>query len=145
MWNMLWVFIMSKVAFIFSALYNFLTAVNARNISAFTAVWFPWMLSSLFLLLYIVFKQGLKSFWRSSVNHKGLIVATGIIDTAAWLFYAFAISREDISIITAIVAGYAVIAIILGVKFNGERLSYWQLFGMFLVLFGVMMISLFIN
>lgn len=133
--------LLAIAAFIFSAIYNFLTAVNARNISAFTAVWFPWMLSSLLLFVYISYNRGLKSLWQNSINNKRLILLTGIIDTAAWVFYAFATAREELSIITAIVAGYAVIAMVLGVKYNKERISTWQYFGASLVFFGVVVMS----
>ncbi len=133
--------LLATVAVVFSALYNFLTAVNSRNISAFIAVWFPWMLSSLFLLTYIVYKKGLKSFWQTSLNYKYLILFTGIIDTAAWVFYAFATENGKISVVTTIVTGYAVIALILGVKFNKERISGWQYLGAILVFFGVAIMS----
>lgn len=128
-------------AFIFSAIYNFLTAVNARSISVFTAVWFPWMLSSLILLTYVAYKKGLKSLWRNSLKNKRLILFTGIIDIIAWVFYAFATVRGEISVIATIVAGYAVIALILAVKFNNERLSFWQYFGATIVFLGVIIMS----
>ena len=128
-------------AFIFSAIYNFLTAVNARSISVFTAVWFPWMLSSLILLTYVAYKKGLKSLWRNSLKNKRLILFTSIIDILAWVFYAFATVRGEISVIATIVAGYAVIALILGVKFNNERLSFWQYFGATIVFLGVIIMS----
>lgn len=134
--------LLALAAVIFSALYNFLITSNARNISAFTAVWFPWTFGSLFLLGYIWYSQGLRSFWRSSFNYRRLILITALIDTAAWLFYALATQREELSIITTIVAGYAVIAMILGVKFNGERISLWQYIGAVIVMSGVIVMGL---
>ncbi|PIT95261.1 hypothetical protein COT98_00485 [Candidatus Falkowbacteria bacterium CG10_big_fil_rev_8_21_14_0_10_39_9] len=129
------------LAVLFSSLYNFLTAVNTRNVSAFAAVWFPWMLGSLVLLIYVGYKRGLKSFWQGGLNHKSLILFTGVIDTSAWVFYALATRTEEISIVTAIVAGYAVIAMALGIKFNHEKISVWQYLGAVLVFLGVIAMS----
>lgn len=133
--------ILAFIAIIFSSFYNFLVALTARNISAFTAIWFPWALGSIFLLIYIIRKKGLKSFLKTSFNYKKLIFFTAIIDTIAWVFYALAIKREELSIITAIVAGYAIVAMFLGVRFNKEKISSWQYLGASLVFLGVVVIS----
>ncbi|MFA4942295.1 MAG: DMT family transporter [Patescibacteria group bacterium] len=134
--------LLAAAAVSFSALYNFLTVVTSRNISAFTAIWFPWMLGSIFLLIYIAYKRGLKSFWQISINHKILILFTAIIDATAWIFYALATENEELSVVTPIIAGYAVVAMALGVKFNKERIGVWQYFGIVLVILGVIIVSL---
>jgi drug/metabolite transporter (DMT)-like permease len=54
--------VLALVAVSFSSLYNVLTAVNSRNISAFSAVWFPWTFSLIFLFIYIAYKKGFKVF-----------------------------------------------------------------------------------
>jgi len=128
--------IFSIGAVLFSAAYNFFTAFNSREISAFTAVWFPWLLSSLILLVYAIWKQGWKSFRQESYSAWRLILITGVLDTLGWLSYALALIKEELSIITAIVAGYAVIAMILGIKFNKEKIGAWQYFGAALVFGG---------
>jgi drug/metabolite transporter (DMT)-like permease len=72
---------------------------------------------------------------------KRLILFTGLIDTAAWVFYALAVVKEEVAVITAIVAGYPVIAMILAVKFNKEKITSWQYFGAFLALLGSILMS----
>ncbi len=129
------------VAIIFSSFYNLLVAFNARTISAFTSIWFPWTLSSIFLLIYIIYKKGLKSSCKNIINYKKLIFFTALIDTAAWIFYALATQKEELSIITAIVAGYAVIAMILDIKINKQKIGNWQYLGAFFVFVGVIVIS----
>lgn len=133
--------LLASTAFIFSAACNFLTTVNARNISAFAAVWFPWMLSSLLLFSYLAYSRGTRSLWRSCWGNKHLIFWTGIINTAAWVFYALATSKEEISVIMAIVSGYAVVAMILGVKFNKEVIGRWQYLGAVLIFAGAIAMS----
>lgn len=129
-------------AFIFSAIYNFMIALSARNISAFAAVWFPWTLSSLILFFYMNRKQGIGSLQKNSLGNTNLILLTALVDVAAWVCYALATSQEEISIITAIVAGYAVIAMALGVRYNNEQIGRWQYFGAAMVFCGVAIMSL---
>lgn len=132
-------------AVVFSSLYNFLTVVNTRSISAFTAVWFPWITVSIFLFVYIVYKKGLKTLGQVSLKNKSLILFTGIIDTAAWVFYALATRQEELSLVIAIGTGYAVIAMILGIKFNKEKIGPWQYLGAVLVFLGVAIVTLVAN
>lgn len=128
-------------AVIFSGIYNFLTALNAREISPVMAVWAPWTLSSFILLGALLYKKGVKTFWKNSLANKQVIFLAGTIDTAAWVFYSSAVARQDISIITAIVTGYAVIALFLDVKFNRQKITYWQYIGAALVVAGSIAIS----
>lgn len=129
-------------AIIFSGIYNFLTALNAREISPLMAVWAPWTISSFILFGALLYKKGLKTFWQNSLANKQVIFLAGTIDTAAWVFYSSAVARQDISIITAIVTGYAVIALFLDVKYNKQKIAYWQYIGAALVVIGSIAISL---
>jgi len=134
--------VMAIFAVLFSSAYNFFTALNSREISAFTAVWFPWLLSSIILIVYLFYKEGLGGFIKESKPFSRLIFGASILDTLAWLFFALAVTSEDLSIITAIVSGYAVVSMFLGVRFNKEKISSWQYLGAALVLAGAVTISL---
>lgn len=129
------------LAVIFSGTYNFLTAFNAREISPIMAVWAPWTISSFVLFGAVAYKKKLKKFWRQSLKHKKVILLAGIIDTSAWVFYSSAVALRDISIITAIVVGYAVIALFLDAKFNRQKISRWQYIGAVLVILGSLAIT----
>lgn len=129
------------LAVIFSGTYNFLTALNAREITPIIAVWAPWTISSVILLIVLMYKKGMKAFWFNSLANKKVIFLAGTIDTAAWVFYSSAVARQDISIITAIVTGYAVIALYLDIKYNRQKISYLQYIGAALVVVGSIAIS----
>ena len=58
----------------------------------------------------------------------------GIFDTLAWVFYAFAVSQNEISITTAITESYPAIALFLGIKFNKEKIKWHQYLGAVLAL-----------
>ncbi len=133
--------IMATLAVLFSAAYNFFTALNSREISAFTAVWFPWLLSSLLLLVYVFFKEDFKGFLKTSRKSSRVIITASLLDTLGWLFFALAVVSEDLSIITAIVSGYAVLSMFLGVRFNKEKIGGWQYAGAAIVLTGAIVMS----
>ncbi len=130
-------------AIIFSGIYNFLTALNARQISPVMAVWAPWAISSFILFGALVLKKGLKNFCQNSLTNKKIIFLAGTIATVAWVFYSLAVARQDISIVTSIVSGYAVIALFLDVKYNRQKIAYWQYLGAVLVVAGSIAISFF--
>lgn len=133
--------LMAVFAVLFSSAYNFFTALNSREISAFTAVWFPWLLSSIILLIYLFYKENFSNFLKESKPFSKIILSASVLDTLGWLFFALAVVSEDLSIITAIVSGYAVVSMFLGVRFNKEKISSWQYLGAVLVLLGAVIIS----
>jgi len=52
-----------------------------------------------------------------------------IIDITAWLCYSFALSQKELSIMTSITESFVVIAMILGIIFNKERIRPIQYLG----------------
>lgn len=131
------------LAAILSSIYNFLITINSRNIDAFTAIWFPWVISLIMLVIYVRYKKGFGDFWRISMGSKKVIFWTGIIDTAAWVFYALALSHKELSVTTAITESYPAISIFLAVRFNKEKITKYQYFGASMALLGSILISIF--
>ena len=66
----------------------------------------------------------------------------GIIDTLAWVFYAFAIVKYEISITTAITESYPAIALFLGLWFNRERIDWHQYLGAALAIISSVILAL---
>ena len=60
---------------------NFLTAVSSKNISPLMAVWFPWVIFTIFCFVVIIRKRELKKFSRNFMKFKALIIFMGIFDT----------------------------------------------------------------
>lgn len=108
---------------------NFLTAYAAKAISPVMSLYLPWLVIGLVCLFLIKQKKGLKPFWQKSRPHWVLILNMVIIDLLAWLFFALAVSREELAITVAITESYVVIAMILGVIVNKEKLRLWQYLG----------------
>lgn len=116
-------------AALLSALYNFFIAYNARDISPVMSIWFPWTMSLLILLIVLIYKRSFSSVVNNFKKNKKLIIAGSVLEVLAWLFYAIAISKKELSIVTAITESYPALAIILGVVINKEKISKLQYVG----------------
>lgn len=126
--------ILALIAAIGMGIINFLTAMSSKNISPIMAIWVPWVVVSIFSIVFILKTTGLKKFIRNGIKLKWLVLFMGIFDTLAWLFYAFAVNKNEISIITAITESYPAIAMFLGVTINKEKIKWYQYFGAILAL-----------
>lgn len=127
-------FLFAFIAAIGMGLINFLTAASSKQISPLMAIWIPWVIVSIMCILIIGRREGLKKLVRHSLRFRYLILFMAIFDTAAWLFYAFAVYKNEISIITAITESYPAIALFLGVLINKEKIKWYQYFGAILAL-----------
>lgn len=123
-------------------LVNFLTALSAVRISPLMAVWFPWLIFTI-LCLIIIWRRnrGLSHFKTHVREHHRLIIGMGIFDTAAWIFYAYALTGGDLGIITAITESYPVVAMALGVTIGGERITRRQYAGAAIAIIASIMLA----
>jgi len=108
---------------------NFLTSYSSRQISPLMAIWIPWVISMIMCLVLIYKRTDFSKLLKNSKKFKKIIIAMGIFDTLAWLFYAFATLNNKIAIITAITESYPAITIMLGVWFNKEKINWHQWLG----------------
>ena len=65
-----------------------------------------------------------------------------IFDTAAWVAYVMAVAEKELSITIAITESFVVIAMILGVIFNKEKINKIQYLGAALAIIGSLSIGL---
>lgn len=135
-WRIRWEkgLLMALVAAVGMGIINFLTAASSKTISPLMAVWFPWLIFSVLCLFFIWKREGFSKFIKNGKKFKWLVLFMGIFDTLAWIFYAFAVFNEEISIITAITESYPAIALFLGVLINREKIRWYQWSGAFLAL-----------
>ena len=126
--------IIAIIASIFMGGVNFLTGVSAKQITPLMAVWGPWVVFTIICIVVILFREGPRNLIKNASENKRLILWMGIIDTLAWVFYAFAVQDYEISIVTAITESYPAIALILGVWLNKEKILSHQWAGAALAL-----------
>ena len=113
---------------------NFFVAVGSKNVSPLMVIWMPWLVMAIVSLFFIWRKNGFASLMHDTATFKRLILITGIVDTLGWLFYATALAKNELSIVTAITETYPAIAIFLGVWLNKEKIMPHQYGGAALAL-----------
>lgn len=111
------------------AMVNFLTAVQAKEINPIMALWLPWLACGLFCLGYLSRHGKLSEFRASCRSSWKLILMMVIVDTAAWVFYVFAVAKKELSVTVAITESFVVIAFMLGIIFNKEEVRKIQYLG----------------
>jgi len=115
------------------SLVNFLMAYGAKEIDPLVTLWLPWLVSGL-ICGVLIYEQKDKQFWKKSLLNWRLILAVMIIDCLAWLFYVLATIKNDLSITISISESFIVIAIILGIFFNKEKITKPQVLGALLAI-----------
>jgi len=120
---------------------NFMTASSSKRMSPLLAVWLPWVVFTIITVVVIWRREGLSDFGKNLKNYTWLLVMTGIVDTVAWVFYAYATKNNSISIITAITECYPAIAMLLGLWFNKEHIKWHQYIGAGLALAGSIILA----
>lgn len=116
------------------ALVNYLTAHSARSVSPIMAIWFPAVVFTAMCFIILGTRKRFVHFVRDIKGFGWLFVAMAVIDTAAWVFYAYATKHGELAITTAITESYPVIAMLLGVHFNKEWIGWHQWLGAALAL-----------
>ena len=112
------------------AFVNFFTAQSSKQVSPLMAIWVPWLVIGFASLAYILAKESnLTKFWKSGLANKRDVLAMGVFDTLAWLFFALALSSAYLSVTTAISESYVAIAMALGFWVNKEKIASHQKIG----------------
>ncbi|MEK6902768.1 MAG: hypothetical protein AABX02_04250, partial [archaeon] len=100
-----------------------------RSISPLLSIWGPWTVFTIISLFWVCHTGKLHVFFKNVKKHQKLVLATGVIDTAAWVFFALATSTQLLAISMAITESYPAVALLLGIHFNHEQMKGHQLIG----------------
>ncbi|MDD5290374.1 MAG: DMT family transporter [Patescibacteria group bacterium] len=121
---------------------NFLFGLAARQTTPLLTMWFTNLCLSFICYVYILSQIGHKEIATDWKNQKRLILATVFFDNLAWIAYAFSATHLPIAIATAFSEGYIVLAAILGLIFNREKLQHHQFFGIILAIIAAIALAL---
>ncbi|MCX6798530.1 MAG: DMT family transporter [Candidatus Diapherotrites archaeon] len=136
--------VLAILAAVGMAAVNFLTAAGSKQVSPIMAIWVPWLVIGIMSIVVIWRGEGLRKFRVNAAKFKWLIIAMAIFDTAAWLFYATAVLKNEIAITTAITESYPAIGLFLGVWFNKEKIFKHQYLGAALALVASVLLAFFV-
>ncbi len=90
---------------------------------------------------YLLFNGRLWRIFRDFRANIKVLLPTGIIDKAAWVAFAFSMTLAPIAIAVALSESYIIIAVILGLTVNKEKLEKHQKFGLVLAIFSAIILS----
>ncbi len=123
------------------ALVNFLVALSSRAASPLLTIWFTHTGIAVLTLVYLLARGRAGEILPNLKSYSGTIIAESVLDNAAWIFYAFAATLLPISIATTVSESYIILAVLLGVVFNREKLQKHQLTGIIIVILTVLALS----
>lgn len=136
--------ILAILTAILLALTNFFTAVGATRLDPILVIWLSWTLGGAVCLAYLGYQKKIKSTFKSGLKNWRLILLMVIVDIAAWLFFTYSLSNgEELAVVAAITGSYVVIAMLLGLKFNKEKIRGWQYVGAIVAFSASLLIGIF--
>lgn len=123
-------------------LINFLTAVGAKDISPILTIWFPWVVFSVICVFYLLYQHRFGPAVTRAEHYKWLVLSMGILDTAAWLFFALAVQKRQLAVTIAITESFPAISLFLGISINKEKISKLQIIGAIITICASFLIGL---
>lgn len=120
---------------------NFLYGWGSRITNPLLMNWFSDALIAAATGLYLLGQNQLSKVPGIFNLHKRLAVSVSILDNAAWLLYFYSMTLIPIAIATSISESYIVLAALLGIRLNKERLEIHQLIGIALAVIGAIILS----
>ncbi|HLE07363.1 MAG TPA: DMT family transporter [archaeon] len=108
---------------------NFMYGTFSREASPLLAVWSASFIHVILCGAFLFFRGRLFQLGKDFAKNKKIIFAEGVFDTLAWTFYSIAMVSLPISITTAITESYPVLAVLLGIYINKEKINFNQKLG----------------
>ncbi len=126
-------------------LVNFLIGVSSQTTSPLLTIWFTHSLVAVLCFAYLAARGEARTLLPDLARHPTLIATEALVDNAAWVFYAVAVTTIPISIAMTISESYIALAAILGIFVNREKLKPHQVVGAALAIGAVIALSAITN
>lgn len=119
------------IAALFMAGENFLTGYGARLTNPLLTNWVIDILITMVMLGYLIATHQIQNLVRSLKAYPKLILSVGVTDTIGWVAFAYSTVYIPIGLAVGISEAYIVLAVLLGLFINKEKLKHYQLLGAF--------------
>ncbi len=133
--------ILAGVGAVGLALTNFMVGISSQQTSPLLTIWFAHTTVALVCLIYLLVKKQFHSMIGDFRKHPWTILAQSVLDNAAWIAFAYATSIIPISIATTISESYITVTVLLGLFVSKEKLKKYQIFGAFLAIGSLIVLS----
>ncbi len=128
-------------AMVLMSVVNFTTGLASQNIGAVETIWFVHTFISIICIGYFSITRSWGSFFAHVKKYPKESFLVAFFDNGAWLAYSAAVILIPISLAITLSEGYIVLAMVLGVIINKEKLSKYQWFGAALAFIAVMVLA----
>ncbi|MFA6536198.1 MAG: DMT family transporter [Candidatus Paceibacterota bacterium] len=91
--------------------------------------------------IYLVATKKFGKTLKDAISYRSVLLPMSIFDNAAWIAFAFAMSLAPIAIATALSESYILVAVILGLAVNRERIDLHQKFGLVIALISAIILA----
>src|SRR3989344_4658329 len=99
---------------------NFFMGWGVRETDPLMANFFVDLLILIGSGIYLFTKGRIKNVFTDAVKFRGVLLPMSILDNAAWIAFAFAMSLAPIAVAVALSESYIIVAVILGLLINRE-------------------------
>jgi len=123
------------------ALINFVIGYSSQETSPLMAIWATHLVIAILCTVYFIYTKQMWDMPRNFAKAPRAVIAEVILDNMAWISYAFAVLYIPIAVAITLSEGYIILAVILGVVINREKLKHHQLLGVILAVGGVLLLS----
>lgn len=120
-----------------------LVGLGSRATNPILTVWFFNMVVMIISAFYLRIVGKFRHFWKDFRLHRDLMSGVGILDNAAWLSFAASITYIPVVVSLALSESYIILATLLGLFINKEKLEYHQLVGVIIAVVGVIVLAAF--
>jgi drug/metabolite transporter (DMT)-like permease len=120
---------------------NFLIGLASQETSPVLAVWFGRLMLGVILLIYLLVSKRLAPTIRAWNGQVRILSVTSALYLVAFLAFGYAVTMASISTVTTISESYIVLAALLGVIVNRERLRTHQYVGASLAVAGTLFLA----
>ena len=119
---------------LFMGVANFMVGWGGRLSDPLMVNFFVDVLIAILSGLYLLVSKQLQSSFGSFRDNFNILLSASILDKIAWIAFVFAMVFAPIAIATALSESYIIVAVILGLSLNKERLNKYQKWGMILAI-----------
>ena len=133
--------ILAVLSATFMGITTFMFGFSSRATTFILTNWFTALFLTMICAIYVIRTGGLGRLIAKARKRKGLIISTAAFDTFAWVAFALATTLSQISIAVAISECYIIIASLLGIFVNKERMKGYQKIGLALSIIAAVLLA----
>ncbi|MBI5134941.1 DMT family transporter [Candidatus Uhrbacteria bacterium] len=120
---------------------NFSVGIASQHAPVLASISLIWLIIAVLSMATLLIERNTHHLADDLRRHGPLLASMAVADTMAWIFYSFATSAMYISVANAMSESYVIIAAVLGVVVNHERLKRHQQVGAALAFVGVIWLA----